>query len=170
MFALLQGVPLLWRWIALGIAMVAAAGFGAVKMHAYDQARYDALEVAYSQFKADVTAQGVIAQRLADAQTAKDQADKELADAQNLKSIAALHNTIASLRKSADANRQRSRSVPAAASNPSSPDKACFDRTKLESALRDYRASNLAAVRGFLDQGSDAIADLDSAKRWAQAP
>ena len=66
-------VPWWVRWLAVIGVLVAAAGFGAAEMHKYDGARYDALQVSFASFRADVTAQGVVAKRAADAQDARQQ-------------------------------------------------------------------------------------------------
>ncbi len=163
LLGLVPGLPSwAWRWIGIGLVLVAAVAFGWVKRGEHDQPKYDALQLAYSTFKADVEAKGVIAQREADKRVAAEKSAKEKADAENAKSIAALHNDVARMRRERDSARRSL--VPAAASQASSPDRACFDRTKLESALRSYRD----AVRGLVDEGSDAVIDLNTAKAWAQ--
>ena len=55
---LLNLVPWWGRILAIVAILVAAAGFGAVKMHSHDQVKYEALQLEYAAFKADVTAKG----------------------------------------------------------------------------------------------------------------
>ena len=54
----LSAIPLWGRLLVVGLVLVAAAGFGAVKMHAHDQLAYERLQGQYSNFKADVAAKG----------------------------------------------------------------------------------------------------------------
>jgi len=86
---LLNLVPWWGRLLAIVAVLVAAAGFGAVKMHAHDQAKYETLQLAYSNFRGDVAAKGEQANREAAAQAAKqkgveDALRKDLAAADSL--------------------------------------------------------------------------------------
>lgn len=59
LLGLAPGLPSwVWRWIGIGLVLVAAAAFGWVKRGEHDQPKYDALQLAYSTFKADVEAKG----------------------------------------------------------------------------------------------------------------
>lgn len=73
MSALLALVPWWGRAIAILAVLAAAVAFGAVKMHEHDQAKYDALNLAYASFKADVKAKGDIALKAAAAQEQRQQ-------------------------------------------------------------------------------------------------
>lgn len=156
------GLVLPWwaRWAALGVAMVAAAAFGAAKMHQHDQKAYDALSAAYAGFKAEVAAAGKAQNDRAAAIAAHDELLKEEADDDHEAALAKLRADVDRLR----ARRSSGGILPPAAPGAPSPDRATFSRAELERALRDLDAG----VQGLVDEGSRAVIDLDTAKRWAR--
>lgn len=153
-------IPWWGRWVALAIALVAAAAFGAAKMHAWDQNRYDALRGQFEKFKDQAEALGLQAKKDAKAKEASDKERKANADKENAAALAALAGTVRRLR----AQRAHSNIVPAAPATAARPELATFDRAELERALRVFTSE----VQGIADEGSAATVNLDSAKRWAQ--
>lgn len=157
------GLILPWwtRWAVLAAALIAAAAFGAVKMHQHDQKAYDELAGQYATFKAEVAAAGQAQEKRAAAIAAHDGLLKEEANEENRTALAAMRADVKRLRRERDS--ARSSILPAAPAGTGRPDLACFDRGALESALRAL----VADVRGFVDEGAEAVVDLNSAKLWA---
>lgn len=150
-----------WRLVAAGLALAAAAAFGATLMHKHDQKRYDALQARYETFVDKTMAEGAKAKKDAADKDAVYLKRKEEADAQNSAALATLAGTIKRLRDA----RSGSGFVPQAAACPGSPERAGFDRAELERALRTFDQE----VQGLVDEGSRAVVDLDTAKKWAQS-
>ena len=86
--------------------------------------------------------------------------DKEKADNENKVSRSRISSLSNQLR---DARRATSYLPPAAPGSPS-PATIAFDRAALDAAIRRLDAG----IQGLIDEGDAAIADLDTAKRWAQ--
>lgn len=160
MSLLLAVVPWWGRIVAVAAVLVAAAAFGAVKMHEHDQARFDALQAQYSAFVDKVRATGLEAKKAAEAKEKSDKERKEKSDAENTELRA--NNT--ALAKRLRDERARSRFVPAAAPGSTSPDRACFGRSELERALQRLDE----AVSGLVAEGDAARIDLNTAKGWAK--
>lgn len=153
-------VPPWWtRWAVLGVALLAAAAFGAAKMHAHDQARYDALEAKFEAFKDSAAALGREAKAAAAAREATDKTRKETADAENSAALATLAADIQRLRNA----RPRGGFLPAPGPAARSPDAVSFQRAELERALRAFDSG----AAGLVAEGDKARVDLDSAKKWA---
>ena len=152
-----------WRWIALGLALVAAAAFGAYRMHRHDQIAYDALQAQFEAFKSKTAALGEAAKAVAAAKEAADKERKDKADAENAKTRRDLAGVYAAYRSLRD-SRSGGSLLPQAASGTASPATAAFDRTGLDRALSGFDRG----VTGLLEQGDQAIADLNTAKAWAQ--
>lgn len=146
------------RWAVLAVALVAAAAFGAAKMHAHDQARYDALEAQFEAFKDKTAALGREAKAAAVAKEAADKKRKEDADAENTAALAALADTIGKLR-----SRPGRGVLPAGPASPGGADVACFDRPAIERAYGGL----VAGLRVLGDEGAKATVDLNTARRWA---
>lgn len=160
MSVLLSLVPWWARIVAVGAVLAASAAFGAVKMHQHDQKAYDALQKRFDDFQDQVRVNGLAAKAAAKAKEEEDLKRKKDADEENAHALATLAGTIARLRNAHPAGS----GVPTAPTTSSRPDLACFDRTELERAFRQYRTD----VRGLVDEGSAATLNLDTAKRWAQ--
>jgi hypothetical protein len=111
-------------------------------------------------FKAKVEALGEEAKKVAKAQEAKDKLKKEQADRENRLSSARIATLSRQLRESRSAKRY----VPPAAPGSASPDRATFDRGKLEQAIRQLDDG----VSRIIEEGDRARIDLDTAKKWAQ--
>lgn len=58
----------------------------------------------------------------------------------------------------------RSSFVPAASPGAGSPDRACFDRARLERAINQFATG----VQGIAEAGDKALIDLDVARSWAK--
>ncbi len=105
-------------------------------------------------------------QQRADAENAartKEQFDRQIkdkADAENKRTTSRLRADIARLRDTSSGAGGLSNPTPAS----SGAVRACFDPTKLDTALRVLNQDLLGIVEG----GSQAVIDLDSAKSWAK--
>lgn len=140
-----------WRWVIIGGLCIALL---------VQTARYEFVEMAFEEFKIETRTAGRVQEEQTKARIAEERAAKEKADAENARAVARLNATIRKLRD----ERASSSFVPNAASATASPERACFDRPELERALRDFDSE---AAR-LVDEGSKAVVDLDTAKRWAQ--
>jgi hypothetical protein len=154
----ITGNPMLLLWIALGAfaAGVMSGGGAAWTVQGW---RLDAVQSKFDGFVATAKAQGEAAITLKAAQEKKDKLNKEQTDAETKRALTTLRADIKRMRDA----RARSGFVPAAASSASSPDRACFDRAQLESAVRVLDSE----VSGLIEQGSEAVTKLDFAKAWA---
>lgn len=146
---------LYWKQIAVAVFIALLVGYGQTMRVQRDMARNE-----YSDFRREVAIAAQAAAEQALKKTIADEKRKEEADVENVRLNAAL---AAATRKLRDA-RASSSFVPAAASNAPSPANATFDRAELERALRAFDSE----IQGLVDEGSRAIVDLDTAKRWAQ--
>lgn len=151
-------VPWWTRWAVLAVALVAAAAFGAARMHAHDQARYDALEAQFEEFKDKTAALGREAKAAAVAKEAADKKRKEDADAENSVALATLADTIGKLR--ARSSGRRVPDLTACSANPAGADR---ERAEFQPAYRDL----LSAVRAEADRCSERTVKLNTARRWA---
>ncbi len=149
-----------WRLVAYAVILIAAASFGALKMHSYDAARYENLEMTYENFKSQTAAEGKLAQVRADQQKANDLKAKEKADADHKTAVDSLNAELDGLRKRG----ARGNTVPPAPASTSRPDLACFDRTLLGDAIDGF----LRDVSSQVTSGAKATLDLDNAKAWAR--
>lgn len=150
------------KWVAVALVLASVAGSAAYEMHAHDMIAYNALKTKYDTFEGGVAALGEAAKKVAAKKAADDAKLKIEADNENKRTVANLRSTVARLR--ADADRARGSYVPFASAGAARPDLACFDRAALESAIREL----IAEVRGFVDEGSAATVDLNTAKIWNQ--
>lgn len=147
-------------WAAIGAAVVIAGLGVALKVQT---SRLDAVRAEYAAFRAQVEALGEAAKREAARIEAADKDRKGKADAENAKTkrdLAGLYTAYGKLRDS----RSGSGILPAAAPGAASPATAAFDRAALDRALSGFDRG----VTGLLAEGDAAIADLDTARRWAQ--
>ena len=165
-----------WRLVLLGV-LVLAIGVQTWRLDRA-QTREASIQAAFDKFKGGVAALGAKAQEEALRKEAEDKAKKEKADAENKQSQDLLQRDNALIRADRDRLRRerdaaRGRSVPEAPAGSKCPDgQACFDRAILEGALQEHRArirGRLDEAGGLLEEGSALEADLNTAKRWAQA-
>lgn len=142
----------------IGIALMLAM------LGTYFKGRHDGAESVQARFDvfvAKTEALGAEAQRRADQQKADDKLAKEKADADNLKTVAALNGAIVGLRNARPAGNL----VPAAPAGSRRPDLICFDRQAYQSAYGGL----VKELRGIADEGTAATVNLDTAKLWAQS-
>ena len=139
----------------LGVASLVAAsmGFGYVK-----GAQHEALKAA--KFEAATEALSVAAKQHAEQVAKADKLRKEKADAENKRTINNLRADVKRLRD----ERTRGGGLSSPAASADSPDRICFDPAKLSGALRKFDEGVLGLVEGC----SEAVINLDTAKRWAQ--
>jgi len=142
-------------------AIAALMVIGGLSVYAKVQSsRLEAVKAEYAGFQAQVKAAGEVAQAKAKAKEAADKQLKEKIDNEN-KTLRA--NLAAASKRMSDA-RTSVRFLPAPTTGTVSPT-VTADRAGLEDALRNFDS----AVARLVDQGDQAIADLNSAKQWAKA-
>lgn len=142
--------------LAIVLAAFLAGGSAAWTVQGW---RLDAVKSKFAGFVATTKAAGEAAQQVKVAQEKKDKLDKERTDAEVKHNLDRLRADNKRLRDA----RAGSRFVPSAASAASSPERACFDSTQLESAIRILDSE----VSGLVEQGSEAVVKLNAAKVWA---
>ena len=120
----------------------------------------DAIRAEYGTFVAKVRTDGEAAQKAAKAKESADRKRKDQADAENKR----LRSTNAALARSLRDARSAGGYVPKPAPGAASPDRACFDRAGLERAIRQLDEG----VSRLIEQGDQAVTDLDTAKEWAR--
>ena len=151
---ILPALPLMgWAAIAAG-AIIAALGIG-LKIQT---ARLDTVKTEYAQFRAGVKVVGEQTQvRKVEIELANKQR-KERADAENIRTIAALDADNKRLR-----DERASRSLlPERAAGPGRADRITFDRAELDAALRKYEAG----IQGLLEEGDKARVNLNTGRQW----
>ena len=147
--------------LAIAGAIGAAVGFGgAWKIQA---GRLDAVKAEYNVFKGGVAALGEQAKANVAWIKAENKLRKGVADAENDKTKRDLAGMYAAYRSLRDTRSPSGSLLPAAPTGSASPAVAAFDRAALDRALSDFDQS----VTGLIEQGDKAIADLNTAKRWA---
>ena len=147
-----------WAAVAAGVVIL-ALGI-AVKVQT---ARLDAVKAEYATFKAEVKVLGDAAIAAAKVREAEDKQRKENADAQNAKSRRDLDGLYAAYRSLRD-QRARGSLLPEAAPDAASPGRITFERGGFDRALSGFDTG----VTGLLSEGDAAIADLNTARAWAQ--
>lgn len=153
------GNPMLLVWIALAafVGGVITGGGAAWKVQGW---RLDAVKAEFKGFVDTTRVIGEAAQKLSDATKAADKKRQEQANEENKRTTDALRADIKRLRNA----RPGGNFVPPAATSARRPNLACFDGAELESAIRVLDLE----VQGFVDQGSEATVNLDTAKMWAK--
>lgn len=141
-----------------GDALLARLYVGAEKAGA---AAVQALE----SFRAQVKVEGEAAEKKSKETEANDKKRKESADAENRATVSALNRTIGELRHQRDsATRAFLSKAPAGSKCPD--EQTCFNAAEYRGAYGKLTAD----LRNLADEGTAVTVDLDSAKRWAQAP
>jgi len=144
------------RWLMLlGLCLALSVGYFSWRSHER--------EIGARPYKAQLAEQkriGDAAQQVANARILSEQQAKRKADDENKLTLTALRADNKRLRS----DRARSNFVPPAGAEARRPNLACFDRAELESAIQllDGRVSPI------VDQGSEAVVNLNTAKTWAQ--
>ena len=121
--------------------------------------RLQAAQAKHSKFVAEVKAKGEQQEAAAKAKAEADRKTKERTDAE----IDRLRRSNAALARSLHDARARGSYLPPAAPGSERPDRACFDRTELERAVRQLDAE----VSRIVEQGDQALIDLNAARAWA---
>ena len=150
---LVRAIPTPYMLLGMAALVAAAMGFGYVK-----GAHHEALKAA--KFEATTEALGKAAQTAKAAREKQDKLNKEQTDAETKRNLDRLRADNQRLRD----ERARIRFVPEAASAAGSPDRACFNRPGLESAIRVFTQE----VSGIVEQCGETVIKLDAAKAWAQ--
>ena len=143
-------------YLIAGIAFLAALGGLYYKVH------HDGYEQGASEVRTAWQAANTAAEKDARKKEADDKKRKEQIDADHDKAVAALNDTISKLRTESD--KRRATFLPATPTASASADTACFDRNAYLGAYGEL----VKGLRGLADEGSKAVVDLDTAKRWAQ--
>lgn len=144
-----------WKVVAVGLLVAILAAYGVTMRTQRDIARAE-----YSDYRRDVAVAAQAAAEQALKKTIADEKRKEEADEENMRLQRSLADATRKLRDA----RAASSFVPATASCPSRPESACFQRADLERALRELDQE----VQRLVDEGSRAVVELDTVKRWAQ--
>lgn len=153
----------LYFLIAMAVACAAVGSGIAWKIQRFrvDAAKAEtkAEKAEYKTFKDLTEAAGKVAEKAAADKKLKDERNKKESDDAYENRISGLDATVKRLRSA----RSSSGFVPSTASATGSPDTACFDRAKLERALREFDSG----LQGLVDEGSKGAVGLDVAKKWA---
>lgn len=124
-------------------------------------ARIDHIKSEHAAFVANTKAEGEAAARRAAELEATYRTQKEESDRDYQSRIASLDADVRRLR-----DKRTGRSyVPAAAPGADNPNRACFGRADLESAIGKF----IADIQGLVEQGDVALTGLNVAKEWADA-
>ena len=136
-------------------ALTAAAlfGFGWVQGAHREQ-------IKAAKFEAATEAFSVAAKQHAEQVAKADKLRKEKADAENKRTISSLRADVKRMRD----ERTSGGGLSSPAASAESPDRICFDPAKLSGALRKFDEG----VLGLVAECSEAVINLDTAKRWAQ--
>ena len=157
--SLVTGNPMLLIWGALAVfAFGLATGGGAAwKIQGW---RLDAAKNEHKAFVAEVKGIGEAAEAQARQKEAENTLKKEKADHENARTIANLNVSIKRLRD----DRTVKGFLPPAPAGASRPERICFDRVKLDGALRGFDDE----AAGIVANGDFARVNLDTAKVWAK--
>lgn len=154
-----------WRvWAAAGIAVLMLAVY-------VQTVRLTACKAEYAKFVGGVEALGKAAQKAAQDKAMQDKLFKENADAENARTTDGLRADLDAARKRLRDERARGRTLSAPAATAASPDKTCFNPALLAGAIQrlDEGIGRFEeGVLGIVESGSQAVIDLDTARRWAQ--
>lgn len=150
--------PMLILWIALGAFAfgVLSGGGTAWKIQGW---RLDAVQSKFDGFVATTKAFGEAAQVASDKTKAEDKRRQEKANHEKDTTIAKLLAD----NKRMHIARSSSNFLPPASAVTLRPDRACFDRAKLEQSIRELDLG----LQGITEKCDIARVTLDSAKKWA---
>lgn len=152
-----------WRVIGTAVLVLAVAAYIVTLRLERDHYRNEFVEerAAFLEFKDETMALAEKARKAAAATEAADKNRKEAADAENAAALDTLAGSIKRLRDERD--RARRGLLSTAAAGAGDPDTVCFDRPLVERAYGEL----VTRLRDLADEGSKAVMDLDTAKRWA---
>jgi hypothetical protein len=143
-------------WAAVGGFLLILGLSVALKVQS---ARLEAVQAEYGAFKTEVKRLGEEQEKKTKEQIARDIKEKERRDADYKSRIARLERDNERLRDSSGRE-----FVPSSGSGSTNPDRACFSRGQLDTAIRAF----VDGVSGIVEEGARGIAGLDTAKEWAQ--
>lgn len=146
-------MPSIYKYGAYALIAAAIYGFGWLQGAHGEQ-------IKAAKFEAATEAFSVAAKQHAEQVAKADKLRKEKADAENKRTINNLRADVKRLRD----ERTRGGGLSAPATSAESPDRICFDPAKLSGALRKFDEG----VLGIVAECSEAVINLDTAKRWAQ--
>lgn len=158
MVGMVVGNPMLLVWLILGaFGFGLASGGGAA--WTVQGWKLDAVQSKFDGFVATTKAFGEAAQVAADKTKAEDKRRQEKANHEKDTTIA---NLLADNKRMRVA-RSSSSFLPPASAITLRPDRACFDRAKLDQSIRELDSG----LQGILEACDVARLNLDNAKRWA---
>lgn len=146
-------LPSIYKYGAYALIAAAIFGFGWLQGAHGEQ-------IKAAKFEAATEAFSVAAKQHAEQVAKADKLRKEKADAENKRTINNLRADVKRLRD----ERTRGGGLSAPAPSAESPDRICFDPAKLSGALRKFDEG----VLGIVAECSEAVINLDTAKRWTQ--
>ena len=160
---LVTGNPVSLLWIGGGIfaAGLAIGGGGAWTVQGW---RLAAAVAKHEAFVAKVNAIGKAQEAAAKIKDAQNVTRMETANADRAKKARDLDRMYAEYQRMRD-QRARGSLLPSAPAGAASSAIASFDRAGIDRALSEFDQG----VTGLIKRGDEAIADLDTAKRWAQS-
>jgi hypothetical protein len=161
MLALIKMVPLKWWGIA---ALVLALGVQTLRL---DFAQSDLRETksAHAAYAAQVSADNMALKVAVSKREADEAVKKEKADAENVRTVSVLAGHLDRMRRERDDARANFLPPASASAGSKCPDgQVCLDRAEYLGAYREL----VQEVRGAGDEGTSAVTDLDTAKKWAQ--
>lgn len=133
---------------------------GGIPAWKYQGALKDAAVAEYKSFVAQTKTIGEAAKKEAEIKEAQGKLNKEIAD-ENQKQLMARNADLA--KRLLDA-RTHGSYLPAAAASSGHPERACFNRAKLDGAIRYFDEG----VSGLVKTGDDSRIGLDTGKRWVR--
>ncbi len=157
----------MYIYAAVGVAFLALGGALAIERSrlAASKAETIAVQAKFDAFVAEAKALGEAQNAktaLIDATNAKAKETADAANAKTKRDLAAVYAAYAKLRDNPSVNSSGG-DVSSPATFTSSADTTCFDSAALVESIRSLETG----IRGILQQGDQAIADLDTAKQWA---
>ena len=151
---------IIYAVVAIALIGAAAGFYGKIHHDGYEQGKAE-VQAQFNKFKEDTAKLAAEQAEKARVQQQSDQLKKDTADAENKAAMARLNATIGELRHQRDSSRAAFLSSTAA--SPGSPQSTCFSTSELGAAYGRL----VESVRGIADEGSKAVTDLDTAKKWA---
>lgn len=157
----LLGLVIPWwgRWAGIALAFVAAAGFGAAKMHAHDQAKYDARE---AEIKAAAEKQNALNQQIIAAHIHQKELSDVQADKMRLERDAAVFAANRRLRELAS-----TRLVPAVSPGPKGSGRICYAADELDRKVREALGEAAAEDVGDAAIGQAGVDAASLCRDWA---
>ena len=146
-------LPSIYKYGAYALIAAAIYGFGWLQGAHGEQ-------IKAAKFEAATEAFSVAAKQHAEQVAKADKLRKEKADAENKRTITNLRADVKRLRD----NRASGGGLSAPATSAESPERICFDPAKFGAALRALDEG----ILGIVETGSEAVINLDTAKKWAQ--